>query len=198
GSGSSRQSSPPATAGLFADSVSAKLTSARRSMSLACPGSSLRGPQRRQVGALIVLFTDFGLHGPHTGQMRAVLLQMVPGTSVVDLFADAPVGNPKASAYLLAVYAAWFPVGTVFLGVVDPGRRRGAPARHSRGRRPLVCRPGQRLVRTRPTPRQRGAQLADRLGAREPFGQFSPARPLCTGRGPARTRGGAPRPALPG
>src|SRR5262249_12059992 len=35
--------------------------------------------------------------------------------------ADAPIGNPKASAYLLAAYAQWFPVGTVFLCVVDPG-----------------------------------------------------------------------------
>jgi S-adenosylmethionine hydrolase len=70
---------------------------------------------------LIVLFTDFGLHGPYLGQMKTVLDQMVPGTSTIDLFADAPVGNPKASAYLLAAYAAWFPVGTVFLGVVDPG-----------------------------------------------------------------------------
>ena len=70
---------------------------------------------------MIVLFTDFGLHGPYLGQMKTVLDQMVPGTSTIDLFADAPVGNPKASAYLLAAYAAWFPVGTVFLGVVDPG-----------------------------------------------------------------------------
>jgi S-adenosylmethionine hydrolase len=70
---------------------------------------------------LIVLFTDFGLHGPYAGQMKAVLHQMAPGTSIIDLFADAPVGNPKASAYLLAVYAAWFPPGTVFLCVVDPG-----------------------------------------------------------------------------
>jgi S-adenosylmethionine hydrolase len=53
--------------------------------------------------------------------MKAVLHQMVPGTCVIDLFADAPVGNPRASAYLLAVYAAWFPAGTVFLCVVDPG-----------------------------------------------------------------------------
>jgi S-adenosyl-L-methionine hydrolase (adenosine-forming) len=45
----------------------------------------------------------------------------LPGTPVIDLFADAPVGNPKASAYLLAAYAAWFPAGTVFLCVVDPG-----------------------------------------------------------------------------
>ena len=70
---------------------------------------------------MIALFTDFGLHGPYTGQMKAALHQMAPGTPVIDLFADAPVGNPRASAYLLAVYAAWFPAGTVFLCVVDPG-----------------------------------------------------------------------------
>jgi S-adenosylmethionine hydrolase len=70
---------------------------------------------------MIVLFTDFGLYGPYTGQMKAVLHRMAPGIPVIDLFADAPVGRPKASAYLLAAYAAWFPAGTVFLCVVDPG-----------------------------------------------------------------------------
>jgi S-adenosylmethionine hydrolase len=70
---------------------------------------------------MIVLFTDFGLQGPYTGQMKAVLNQMAPGIPVIDLFADAPVGNPKASAYLLAAYAEWFAAGSVFLCVVDPG-----------------------------------------------------------------------------
>jgi S-adenosyl-L-methionine hydrolase (adenosine-forming) len=42
---------------------------------------------------------------------------MAPGIPAIDLFADAPVGNPKASAYLLAVYAGWFQAGTVFLCV---------------------------------------------------------------------------------
>ena len=70
---------------------------------------------------MIALFTDFGLHGPYTGQMKAVLHQMAPGIPAIDLFADAPVGNPKASAYLLAAYAGWFPAGIVFLCVVDPG-----------------------------------------------------------------------------
>jgi len=74
-----------------------------------------------QARIMIVLFTDFGLHGPYTGQVKAVLHRMAPGMPVVDLFADAPAGNPKASAYLLAAYAAWFPAGTVFLCVVDPG-----------------------------------------------------------------------------
>jgi len=70
---------------------------------------------------MIVLFTDFGLHGPYTGQVKAVLNQMAPGIPVIDLFADAPVGRPKPSAYLLAAYATWFRAGTVFLCVVDPG-----------------------------------------------------------------------------
>jgi S-adenosylmethionine hydrolase len=70
---------------------------------------------------MIVLFTDFGLHGPYTGQMKAVLHQMAPGIPAIDLFSDAPVGNPKASAYLLAVYPDWFPAETDFLCVVDPG-----------------------------------------------------------------------------
>jgi S-adenosyl-L-methionine hydrolase (adenosine-forming) len=66
-----------------------------------------------------VLFTDFGLQGPYTGQVKAVLQQRAPGIPVIDLFADAPVGNPMASAYLLAAYAPWFPPKTVFLCVID-------------------------------------------------------------------------------
>src|SRR5262249_28737163 len=69
----------------------------------------------------IVLFTDFGLEGPYTGQMKAVLRREAPAAELIDLFADAPTGDPKRSAYLLAAYAPWFPLGTVFLCVVDPG-----------------------------------------------------------------------------
>lgn len=81
-----------------------------------------RAPRPASFGvAMIVLFTDFGLEGPYTGQMKAALYRDAPGVPIIDLFADAPVGDPKASAYLLAAYAAWFPEGTVFLSVVDPG-----------------------------------------------------------------------------
>jgi S-adenosylmethionine hydrolase len=73
------------------------------------------------VAAMIVLFTDFGLEGPYVGQMKAALHRLATGVPVVDLFADAPIGDPKPSAYLLAAYSAWFPKGTVFLCVVDPG-----------------------------------------------------------------------------
>ena len=70
---------------------------------------------------MIVLFTDFGLEGPYTGQVSAVLQQTAPGIPVISLFADLPAGQPKPAAYLLAAYAMWFPAGTVFLCIVDPG-----------------------------------------------------------------------------
>lgn len=70
---------------------------------------------------MIVLFTDFGLAGPYTGQMKAVLHRAAPAVPVIDLFADAPAFDPQAAAYLLAAYAPEFPQGTVFLAVVDPG-----------------------------------------------------------------------------
>src|SRR6516225_3178636 len=95
---------------------------------LGCPALGTRSmPQflpwgRPPAGlmSMIALFTDSGLHGPYTGQMKAVLHERAPGVPVIDLFADAPVGNPKASAYLLAAYAAWFPVGTAFSAYSDP------------------------------------------------------------------------------
>jgi len=70
---------------------------------------------------MIVLFSDFGLEGPYTGQVKTVLYRMAPAVRVVDLFADAPAGKPKPAAYLLAAYGVWFPPGTVILAVVDPG-----------------------------------------------------------------------------
>src|SRR5438874_10801160 len=73
------------------------------------------------MAAIIVLFTDFGLEGPYTGQVKAVLHQIAPGVPVVDLFADLPAAKPQPAAYLLAVYGAWFPPGTIILAVVDPG-----------------------------------------------------------------------------
>jgi len=76
--------------------------------------------------AMILLFTDFGLEGPYTGQVKAVLWRRAPGIPVIDLFADAP--GPREAAYLLAAYAAWFDPGSVFLGVVDPGVGGDRPA----------------------------------------------------------------------
>ncbi len=70
---------------------------------------------------MFVLFTDFGLTGPYTGQMKAVLARRAPTVPAVDLFADAPAFEPQLAASLLAAYAGAFPPGDVFVCVVDPG-----------------------------------------------------------------------------
>ena len=75
-----------------------------------------------------MLFTDFGLEGPYTGQVQAVLHQAAPEVPVISLFADLPPGQVKPAAYLLAAYATWFPPGTVLLCVVDPGVGSDRPA----------------------------------------------------------------------
>jgi S-adenosylmethionine hydrolase len=70
---------------------------------------------------MIVLFTDFGANGPYVGEMKAQLTLGAPGVPVIDLICDAPRFNAKAAAYLLGALAPSFPIGTVFLAVVDPG-----------------------------------------------------------------------------
>lgn len=69
---------------------------------------------------LIALVTDFGLHGPYVGQMEAAVHALAPTARVVNLFADAPVHDPRASAYLLAAYGPSLPAGAIVLCVVDP------------------------------------------------------------------------------
>lgn len=70
---------------------------------------------------MIALCTDFGLGGPYTGQVKAVLARMAPQVPVVDLFADLPAFSPQLAAYLLAAYVERLEPGDVVLAVVDPG-----------------------------------------------------------------------------
>ena len=85
---------------------------------------------------MIVLCTDFGLEGPYTGQVKAVLARAAPDVPIVDLFADLPAFQPRLAAYLLAGYGEFFLAGDVILAVVDPGvgGARGALALEADGR----------------------------------------------------------------
>ena len=60
---------------------------------------------------------------PTWDRLEAVLHRLVPGEKVVNLLADAPRNNPKASAYLLAAFSQAIAAepGTIFFSVVDPG-----------------------------------------------------------------------------
>ena len=72
---------------------------------------------------MIALFTDYGLQGPYLGQVEAVLHKLLPTEKVINLLADAPRNNPRASAYLLAAFsrALTADAETIFFSVIDPG-----------------------------------------------------------------------------
>ncbi|HEY2969959.1 MAG TPA: SAM-dependent chlorinase/fluorinase [Casimicrobiaceae bacterium] len=70
---------------------------------------------------MIVLFTDFGADDIYVAQIKATLLEHLPhGTDIVDLFHGVPNFHIRAGAHLLAALQDRFPVGSVFLTVVDP------------------------------------------------------------------------------
>ena len=70
---------------------------------------------------LIYFFTDFGTDGPYLGQMETSLLELAPNARVINLVADAPASNPRASAYLLAALLSELPDNAILVCVVDPG-----------------------------------------------------------------------------
>ena len=70
---------------------------------------------------MIVLFTDFGADDIYVAQIKATLLKHLPhGTDIVDLFHGVPNFHIRAGAHLLAALQDRFPIGSVFLTVVDP------------------------------------------------------------------------------
>lgn len=70
---------------------------------------------------MIYVFTDYGFDGPYAGLMRAVLARDAPRVPVIDLMHDAPLRDPRRSAYLLAALAAEMQPGSICLAVIDPG-----------------------------------------------------------------------------
>ena len=63
---------------------------------------------------MIVLFTDFGIDGPYTGQVQARLYQQAPGVPVITLFSNLTPYDVQAAAYLLPAYCVWLiPVSAV-------------------------------------------------------------------------------------
>jgi S-adenosylmethionine hydrolase len=80
---------------------------------------------------LIALVTDFGLRDHYAGTMKAVVLGICPDVTFVDISHDIPPHDVMAGALELAAAYQYFPAGTIFLVVVDPGvgsGRRGIAA----------------------------------------------------------------------
>ncbi|MBP8273427.1 MAG: SAM-dependent chlorinase/fluorinase [Acidobacteria bacterium] len=79
----------------------------------------------------IALLTDFGTRDHYAGVLKGVVLSICPDATVVDLSHDLPAHDIPFAALELAATYKYFPAGTIFLVVVDPGvgsARRGLAA----------------------------------------------------------------------
>ena len=70
---------------------------------------------------IVALLTDFGTRDHYVGTMKGVVLGICPDAALVDLTHDIPPQDIRAAALELAAAWRFFPPGTIFLVVVDPG-----------------------------------------------------------------------------
>jgi len=70
---------------------------------------------------VIAFLTDFGTQDHYVGAMRGVALGIAPEATLVDITHEIPPQDVLTGALELASAFAYFPDGTVFLCVVDPG-----------------------------------------------------------------------------
>jgi S-adenosylmethionine hydrolase len=83
------------------------------------------------VRPVIALLTDFGTGDHYAGTMKGVILGICPDATLVDITHDIPPHDVAAGALELAASYKYFPAGTIFVAVVDPGvgsARRGLAA----------------------------------------------------------------------
>ena len=80
---------------------------------------------------VVALLSDFGTRDHYAGTMKGVILSVCPDATLVDISHDIPPHDVQHAALELAAACRYFPVGCVFLVVVDPGvgsGRRGLAA----------------------------------------------------------------------
>ncbi len=80
---------------------------------------------------VVALLSDFGTRDHYAGTMKAVVLGVCPEVTLVDIGHEIAPHDVLGGALELAACYRFFPIGTVFLVVVDPGvgsSRRGLAA----------------------------------------------------------------------
>ncbi|HLE15974.1 MAG TPA: SAM-dependent chlorinase/fluorinase [Anaerolineales bacterium] len=71
--------------------------------------------------APIVLLTDYGTSDPYVGILKGVISGIAPDIPVIDLTHEIQPGDLLQGAVTLWMARPYFPAGTVFCCVVDPG-----------------------------------------------------------------------------
>jgi len=70
---------------------------------------------------IIGLLSDFGLRDSYVSEMKVVILSMCAEATMVDISHEIRKFDVRMGAFVLASAARFFPKGSIFLAVVDPG-----------------------------------------------------------------------------
>lgn len=73
------------------------------------------------MAPIIALLTDFGEVDPYVGIMKGVIRTIAPMCSLLDISHQIPLGGIRRAAFAIWQSSPYFPEGTVFLCVIDPG-----------------------------------------------------------------------------
>ena len=80
---------------------------------------------------VIALLSDFGTRDHYAGTMKGVMIGICPDVTLVDITHEITPHDVMEGALQLAAACRYFPAGTIFLAIVDPGvgsSRRGIAA----------------------------------------------------------------------
>ncbi|MBI3327018.1 MAG: SAM-dependent chlorinase/fluorinase [Nitrospinae bacterium] len=70
---------------------------------------------------IVALLTDFGYRDPWVGMMKGVMLGINPTLQLIDITHEITPQRVCEAAIVLSVAYPYFPSGTIYLVVVDPG-----------------------------------------------------------------------------
>jgi S-adenosylmethionine hydrolase len=117
---------------------------------------------------VIALLTDFGTRDHYAGTMKGVALSLCPDATLVDITHDIPPHDVLGGALELAASYKYFPAGTIFLAVVDPGvgSQRRAIAADAGGYRFVGPDNGVLTLVFRESPPKRVVEITERRYAR--------------------------------
>lgn len=74
-----------------------------------------------QAPPLVALITDFGTADHYVGVMKGVIAGIAPGVQTIDLSHEVRPQDVRSAGCSLLFGYRFFPAGTIFLCVVDPG-----------------------------------------------------------------------------
>jgi hypothetical protein len=71
--------------------------------------------------SVIALLTDFGTRDAYVAEMKGMILQINPKATLVDVTHEISPQDLVHASYVLRHCLPYFPAGTIFVAVVDPG-----------------------------------------------------------------------------